>query len=81
MMRTGIELVVIGMGVVVSFLLLLVGCVHLLAAFFTRFAAWFPPEPSTPASRPPAPALDGAQTPLLAIALAAAHRARSGHPR
>ncbi len=70
---------VIGMGVVFAFLLLLVGCVHLLGAFFTRFAAWFPPEPSTPASRPPAP--DGPRTSLLAIALAAAHRARSGHPR
>jgi len=80
MLQTGIELVLIGMGVVFAFLLLLIGGVHLLGRFFARFGHWFPepapvgrPKPSVTPARP--------NSPLVAVALAAAYRARSGPTR
>jgi len=80
MLQTGIELMLIGMGVVFAFLLLLVGCVHVLGQFFARFGHWFPePTPVGLPKRAIAPARPN--SPLVAVALAAAYRARSGQPR
>jgi Na+-transporting methylmalonyl-CoA/oxaloacetate decarboxylase gamma subunit len=41
----GLVLMVVGMSVVFAFLGLLVGAMNLCAAFFIRFAHWFPEAP------------------------------------
>jgi sodium pump decarboxylase gamma subunit len=73
----GIELMFIGMGVVFAFLLLLVGAIHLAAALFAKFGHLFP-DPETESkptpSGPPRSAADPSTR--LAVALAAAYRAR-----
>jgi oxaloacetate decarboxylase gamma subunit len=79
MISEGIELMVVGMGVVFTFLVLLVVFMNLCGAFFTRFSHLFA-EPEVPAK---GPASAGAATTKpadssakLAVALAAAHRTR-----
>ena len=75
MIAEGFELMVIGMGVVCAFLILLVVVMTASGAFFTRKGLpAVEPEVATPASGGPQQAsADSAQ---LAVALAAAHRAR-----
>jgi oxaloacetate decarboxylase gamma subunit len=76
----GIELMLIGMGVVFAFLILLVGAIHLAAALFARFGHLFPdPESEPKPSAPGLPKSAADPSTRLAVALAAAHRARRSH--
>ena len=77
MIAEGFELMVVGMGVVCAFLVLLVVVMTASGWFFTRKGLpVMEAEVATPASRAPRqPSGDSAQ---LAVALAAAHRARCG---
>jgi sodium pump decarboxylase gamma subunit len=70
----GLVLMVVGMSVVFAFLGLLVGSMNLCAAFFLRFAHWFPEAPVKAAAQPVQRADD-----CTAIAVAiAAIKARIG---
>lgn len=74
MIEEGFELMMIGMGVVLAFLVLLVGLMRLSGSIFTRFPEVFPdPEPTEPSEA----ASHTAEK--RAVALAAAFRARHGH--
>ena len=68
---------VVGMGVVFAFLVLLVVVMSISGAFFTRKGLpLMEPEAATPASGASRQANDDSAR--LAVALAAAHRARGG---
>ena len=71
--QEGVELMAVGMGVVFSFLVLLVVFMTLSGAFFQKFSKWFaePQQPDAPAARP----ADDASA-KIAVALAAALRAK-----
>lgn len=79
MIGEGFELMLVGMGVVFSFLVLLVVVMTLTGAFFQKYADRFPePEPEAPR-----PSGEGAQAAgdaraKVAAAVAAAYRARKG---
>jgi sodium pump decarboxylase gamma subunit len=66
-MAEGFVLMVVGMSVVFAFLGLLVGAMNLCAAFFIRFAHWFPDAPSKTAQ----PVPKTADCTEIAIAIAA----------
>ncbi|MDA0766301.1 MAG: OadG family protein [Verrucomicrobia bacterium] len=69
----GVELMGVGMGVVFAFLILLVGFMTLCGAFFQKFSHLFaePPQPDAPK-----PGKAGDVAAKVAVAIAAAHRAR-----
>lgn len=67
MLQEGFTILVIGMTTVVAFLLMLVGLIHLMGCFV---AAFIPP------SQPPASIASTAEEETLAVAIAAARRAR-----
>ena len=77
MIGEGLELMLVGMGVVFCFLVLLVVVMSLTGAFFQKHADKFPdPEPaSEPAGASPALAA-GDTNAKIAVAVAAAYRAR-----
>lgn len=72
MIDEGIELMIVGMGVVFSFLILLVGFMHLSGGLFTRFFPEPEPEESSPAKE------SAGRLEHQAVALAAAYRRRRG---
>lgn len=74
MLQPGLELLIIGMGVVLSFLLLLVAIMYLVGALIQRL---LPPdaEPTPSPARPTPPRASPAEV----IAVAAAYHARR-HP-
>lgn len=72
-MEEGVELMVIGMGVVFAFLVLLVVFMTLSGVFFRRMAHLFP-EPEVPVAAPARKSSDAGAK--MAVALAAAHRTR-----
>ena len=74
MIAEGFELMLAGMGVVCSFLILLVAFMTLSTAFFKKYARWFPEPEVAPA---PAPRKSGDAAAKIAVALAAAYRSRS----
>ena len=75
MITEGMELMLIGMGVVFAFLILLVGLMHLSGRFFTRFSPLFTePESSAPNQENPTPP----STEKQAVALAVAYRTQRG---
>ena len=67
MILEGLELMLVGMGVVFAFLLILVGAMHLTALFFQRFKHLFPEE------TPPTAGLErrGADDSDIAVVIAA----------
>ncbi len=67
MIQEGITVLIIGMSTVLAFLVLLVIVIYLMG----RFVAWF-----VPPSRPTTSFPDAADEESLAVAIAAAHRAR-----
>ena len=77
MLQEGFELMLIGMGVVFAFLVLLVVFMSLSGAFFTRFSDRFT-EPKAPTPAPARPKQPASPSAKLAVALAAAYRARRG---
>lgn len=78
MLEQGLGLMVIGMGVVFAFLLLLVGCLHGLGAFFARHGHRFP-DPAietAPVAGVTGGAGVGGGLEAAAVAVAAAFQAR-----
>ena len=73
LIQEGVELMAVGMGVVFAFLVLLVVFMTLSGTFFSKFSGLFS-EP--PAPTPPAPKAPSDQKAKVAVALAAAHRAK-----
>jgi oxaloacetate decarboxylase gamma subunit len=82
MIGEGFELMLVGMGVVFCFLVLLVVVLNLTGAFFQKYSDKFPdPVPEAPPANggnggPTRPA--GDTNAKVAVALAAAYRARKG---
>ena len=75
MIEEGIELMLVGMGVVFAFLILLVGLMHLSGRFFTRFPDLFPEAKPVETASAENPTNSSER---WAVALAAAYRARRG---
>ena len=69
LLTQGLVLMIAGMGVVFCFLSLLVVAMKTMAAFFRRFAHWFPEEEPAPAGTGRRPQDHAA----IALAIAAAH--------
>ncbi len=74
-MMQGVELMLIGMGIVFLFLVMLIGAVKLVAYLVTNF---FPEElPATPARPTPAPVSNGVTPTVTAAITAAVHQHRA----
>jgi sodium pump decarboxylase gamma subunit len=71
----GVELMIVGMSVVFAFLVLLVVFMTVSGAFFQKFSHLFA-EPQQP--DPPKPSSGDTQA-KIAVAIAAAHRAKFGN--
>lgn len=78
MIGESLRLMLIGMGVVFSFLLLLVALLRLMSAAVARFAPAENPAPVPAGGLPLAPAGGGADATLIAVLTAAVARYRAG---
>ena len=72
MLRDGVELMIVGMGVVFAFLALLVFCITVAARLLSRFPD---DEPEATPAPPKAPSQESSRA-LVAAAVAAARRSR-----
>lgn len=75
MIGEGLELMLVGMGVVFSFLVMMVFLMKISGALLSKFPE--PEEPVKPASPGPG-AGTGQKSASMAVAIAAAYRARKG---
>jgi oxaloacetate decarboxylase gamma subunit len=79
LLQQGLQLMLIGMGVVFAFLIVLVGCTNLMSWFVNRYFPEAVPVPvSTPVFTSAAPAAVDATTLRVIEDAIRQHRARSG---
>jgi len=77
LMTSGIELMMVGMGIVFLFLAMLVLAINLMSALVQRY---FPDAPPAPvAGRPPAGGEAGTDAGVIAAIAAAVHQYRTRH--